>query len=67
MEATKSKYNSRNRKCWNVWHGWRVMSSFRHVLVLIFVVMNLMADTAIGIRVCITVYYPLWLDKDYDY
>ena len=34
------------------------MSSFRHVLVTtFFVILNLMADTGIGIRVCITVYF----------
>ena len=59
LAATKSKYDSTNRKCWNVWHGWREMSSFRHVLVTtFFVILNLMADTGIGIRVYITVYYP---------
>ena len=55
LVATKSKYDSTNRKCWNVWHGWREMSSFRHVLVTtFFVILNLMADTGIGIRVCNT-------------
>ena len=32
-----------------------------------FSVLNLMADTSIGIRVCIMVYNPQWLDKDYGY